>query len=362
MITRIFFHNDIDGIFSTAIYANISECLKGIDYSLHPVATSMRGPQFNALIKRYCEKDQIIILDYQYHPEAALWIDHHQNEEMGYDPIHNSKIIYDHRAKSAAGLVKRFFTQFGAVPKYVTELADSADMVDSANYPSIDYIFTSKDPVMKLNAFLSASFPSDMIYSRIVEILERCGLNLDKALYLLNIDGSYVENSYYKALKIKDRLQIFGNVTVVMVKYYYQFPRYAENLIAPSVKYNIRVCDESKTEYKISMGFNKWSGCSNPFNIGRFLAANKLSRRGGGHYNVGSTYIDKKDLDDFIELLCETVNEEEDMEKYGVDRENDPVEKKAEELVKTGEVKNIQKAREKAVKDGGQKPEDELPH
>lgn len=38
------------------------------------------------------------------------------------------------------------------------------------------------------------------------------------------------------------------------------------------------------------------------------------------------------------------------MEKYGVDKNNDPVEKEAQEMVKTGKVKDIEKAREKASK------------
>ena len=39
------------------------------------------------------------------------------------------------------------------------------------------------------------------------------------------------------------------------------------------------------------------------------------------------------------------------MEKYGVDKENDKIEKRAQEMVKTGEAKNIDKARKKAVKE-----------
>jgi hypothetical protein len=39
------------------------------------------------------------------------------------------------------------------------------------------------------------------------------------------------------------------------------------------------------------------------------------------------------------------------MEKYGVDKENDKIEKKAEDLVKTGAAKSIDAAREQAVKE-----------
>ena len=37
------------------------------------------------------------------------------------------------------------------------------------------------------------------------------------------------------------------------------------------------------------------------------------------------------------------------MEKYGVDKENDKIEKKAQELVKTGECKSLSDARRIAV-------------
>jgi hypothetical protein len=39
------------------------------------------------------------------------------------------------------------------------------------------------------------------------------------------------------------------------------------------------------------------------------------------------------------------------MEKYGVDKENDKVEKKAQDLVKTGEAKNISQARRIAAEE-----------
>jgi hypothetical protein len=39
------------------------------------------------------------------------------------------------------------------------------------------------------------------------------------------------------------------------------------------------------------------------------------------------------------------------MEKYGVDKNNDKVEKRAQELVKTGKLKSLSSARQKALKE-----------
>ena len=71
----------------------------------------------------------------------------------------------------------------------------------------------------------------------------------------------------------------------------------------------------------------------------------------GGHYNVGSGTILESNINEFIDMISKLLNNEEDieMEKYGVDKA-DPVEKKAEDLIKTGEAKDISEARDVATK------------
>ena len=102
------------------------------------------------------------------------------------------------------------------------------------------------------------------------------------------------------------------------------------------------------------ISYNKWTDGENNVNIGTMLNQLKYLLKGGGHYNVGGGLLKVNDSEKFLDNLDVNLNKAEPMteepeggmEKYGVDKEADPVEAKAEEMVKTGEAKTIQEARE----------------
>jgi hypothetical protein len=72
---------------------------------------------------------------------------------------------------------------------------------------------------------------------------------------------------------------------------------------------------------------------------------------GGGQFNSGGGILNATDSERLLDDLSIHLNKEEpmdEMEKVGVDKESDPVESKAEMMVKTGEATDLNDARKKA--------------
>ena len=147
MITHIVFHADIDGIVSAAMILKQAD-----EYKLHPALSSQRN-KFQSFIKSMSipDEDRLIIVDFEKHDRADLWVDHHQNKDVGIHAVKNKKILYDPTAKSAARIL------WDHMPKSCHEsIIPITDMIDSAGYKNIDFIFKDLHPLMILRAYLES--------------------------------------------------------------------------------------------------------------------------------------------------------------------------------------------------------------
>jgi hypothetical protein len=299
---NIFFHNDIDGIMSAAAFCLATKAFDDNNYVLRPVPSVCRGQAFEKLLNGL---DNIYIFDYQYDSRATLWIDHHQNDKIGDEAIMMDKIVYDYRAKSAFDLVCSYVSKYH---KYEIrkDVIDAVNMIDSADYPSVEYIFSDTSPLMVLRSYLELEFPAEQIFSRLVELIVKTGFDIGLALKIANIDNSCVRRLRQKAMSMKQYIAVFGKVSVIRPREQLHYPRYAE-ILSANAKYNVRIFHESKAEKKISLSFNKWYSEGNGIHLGDYL--NKTCKRGGGHFNIGGGIIDsdkvEKWLDDFSILVGE---------------------------------------------------------
>lgn len=354
MVRHIVFHADVDGIFGAALFLHKS-LGDGMDnYVLHPALSSQRGDRFKERVihMNLAPDDELVIIDYENHDRSTLWIDHHFNPRMGDKPVKTNNIYYDSSKDSAAGLVAEML--YGK--KYSDDVSDlvlAADMIDRGKYPEIKYAFDSTDPAMLMRARIEHGFPAEMMFSRIVETLSDVDFDLVKANRRLDITEHDSNKLRADVDKVKRHIVIFNKISLIRQTRPSQFPRYAEYYLFPDIKYSVRASAISKTKLNIQIGFNKWQDEPNELNIGKFLMSLSYVR-GGGHKDVGGANMDPEIFERFMDdLSIETHNEEEEMpqeeemEKYAVDQ-TDPVEKKAEEMVKTGAAKNIDEAREKA--------------
>jgi hypothetical protein len=293
LINHIFFHDDLDGIISAAIFLDYKLRTEiGSLYRLYPVSSFIRGEKFNKIFSTITKNNynKKIILDYQYHKDADLWIDHHYNSEFGECSIHNENIVYDPKSKSAAALTIALTGQVWSMSQSQINIIN---MIDSGDYTSVNQIFKDKGPIMILRAYLEKVCPSEMMYSRVVEVVANSYMNIENALIKLKIDSSCVVELEKNAFQIKKSMVIIKNMSIVHQKRVNQFPRYSEYFNVPSLKYSLRLTHIGNQNIYFQLGYNNWQDKSNNFNIGKILSEleNEYVIRAGGHFNVGAGVI-----------------------------------------------------------------------
>jgi hypothetical protein len=368
----IFFHDDMDGIYTSAIFIKsfIENDTKNFPIKLCPVKTSMRGIKFNSFIKEICLKNinpNIIIIDYQYNDLCNIWIDHHQNKEFTDKTtnelieIYNKKhIIYSIGEKSATRvlynyIIKNQSNKLDVINNFIDDI-NIIDMIDSANYTNVNSVFNSLHPLMILRAYLeNMKLYIDNTYCRIVENIVKYDFDIDDLLFSMNIDNSEVLNLKKRALKIEKNIVKNINVGIIYCNSLYEYPRYSEFFVNQDLPYSIRIINHGEESIHCEIGANPWVEFRYDLNIGKFLSDLSYPISGGGHKKVGGAILKIGDLDKFLNQITTYINEGEDisMEKYSVDKE-DSVEKKANEIVKQASSENkeitIDDAREQAVK------------
>jgi len=365
-IHHVVFHDDIDGIVSAAIY--LHNHVKGSTYRLYPTSSSSRGEKLATMIKEMNlddERDVLVILDFENHSRSNLWVDHHFDVKIGEEEVRNSKVIYDPGSKSAARLVQSIPFKLSAVAKYPIAFLDTVDLIDQANYKTVGQIFNDNSPLMILRAYIERVFPSDMMFSRVVEMIAKTHFDFRKTIYQLKLNENILFSLKKEAEKISKYMIITGNFSTVNQRRINQYPRYSEFFIRPETKYSVRITPTGNGRVYMQIGYNKWSSNPNEINIGKALSKLSYLIRGGGHYGVGGAILNETDVDKLLDDLSIILNREEpleDMEKVGVDKEVDPIEVQAESMVKTGEEKNISDAREKVLKPKNEEKKEQEDH
>jgi oligoribonuclease NrnB/cAMP/cGMP phosphodiesterase (DHH superfamily) len=359
MTHHIFFHADMDGIFSAALVLN-KLCEKDEDYRLYPLTSNMRGEAFNSIISQIdsnSNNNTIYVLDFQHHDNADIWIDHHPNYMFGGEPIFNEKIYYDFKSLSTFSLVFKYINDYtnsieAEEQENIASIAQFIDMVDSARFPSVDFVFENNSPGMLIYAFLETIFSSKMTMSRVVEVLASRNMDLDKTAFVLGIPSDKTEYMKRKALTIKKYIEIYEDSKISLVRQSknFSYPRYSENYLYPHVRYNIRITPDMSRDYAyIQLSYNSWIDEPNKINIGGFLKKN-TKVKGGGHFNAGGGSINYNDIDSFMDDLSRAIHKSlgGDMEKYSVDKKEDPVENKAGLIKEAKDKETSSDDREKA--------------
>lgn len=354
-VHHVVFHDDIDGIVSAAIYLH-NHVGEG-SYRLYPTMSSNRGDKFNDIVRAMKLKgpDRLVILDYEFHPRADLWVDHHWDKRMGDEPVHNGQIHYDPSAKSAARLVHD--GRPNNHPPYNDAFLAMTETIDQAAYKTVEQIFTDTHPLMIMRAYIERSFPSEMMKCRLVEMLSRTHFDVKEANFRLRLDSECVHDLKKDVYRAKRDMVVFGTISVINQRRPNQFPRYAEYLVRPQTRYAVRLSRIGNKLLYLQLGYNKWFQTRNTVNIGAMLSQLKYLVKGGGHYNVGGGLVKEEDSDRLLDDLDILLNGREEkpmageMEKVGVDQEADPVESAAQDMVKTGKAESLDEARETVLSD-----------
>ncbi|MBI5220870.1 MAG: hypothetical protein HY978_03500, partial [Candidatus Liptonbacteria bacterium] len=158
MVFDIYFHNDFDGRASAAIIlawlkqrGDRAGKLMPIDYSLTP---AWLQPNF------FTGRRPTIVVDYPYHPGAAMWFDHHPTtfkradwqRQFRQDKSHRFESRYHSCAHQVYDALRK---DFGFRPPVVIKkLIPWADIEDSAGYRSAKQAVLSREPAFRIRTYM----------------------------------------------------------------------------------------------------------------------------------------------------------------------------------------------------------------
>lgn len=156
---HLYFHSPcFDGIISAVLMSDFLAMARSVeDIQLHVVNYGLR-----ATWKDLHLEQPAAVVDFLYHPGAAIWFDHHRttflDREMqaSYQCRKGPEIVYDGTTDSCAGLLWRhLWHEFGYCNAFHGEKVSWAEKIDAARYSSPAEAVWSKDPALRINAALA---------------------------------------------------------------------------------------------------------------------------------------------------------------------------------------------------------------
>lgn len=294
---HLYHHDDLDGVSTGAIMLDFLKSKGDNIISFTPLdyhaklAESWEGFEF---------KSPFILVDFQYHPQAGWWIDHHasafkktewqaayrDDEQHHYDPL----------SPSACGLAARFLerTHGYKLSPIVHELVRVVDVDDAAGYSTLQEALSLDEPYKKIQLLLGdTEMKKDHEqYMKFREFLVR-------NLATMRMEDIVAMPEYQDRLKMlrEQRLQADidlqqkavprGNVVLVDKGEGHNYAsRWACYEKFPDMPYSIQIHNRGG-EFKVSIGSNKWSKDQSKVDLGA-LARNY---GGGGHVGVGALFV-----------------------------------------------------------------------
>jgi len=336
-IYRIVFHNDLDGI---CCAAHFLQQIGSGDYVLHPVKTQIRGEKFERLISSFPKEDTVVVFDFQYHERCKIWVDHHINNVLPRE--YTKLLVNDTTALSAFQILN---------PTHAA--TEWVNIVDACKYPNAQFIFESDHPAMTLNRFIKSTFPHDMIYCRVAEILAKTNIDFERTIGILGLNAEDLVNRELEGCKRAAAFMCVHaeDISVIFESRSGEYPRYAEFYAQKHIAYAIRQVSTGNGKCQIEIGYNPFHRHKNNLDIGKYMKEHELLQTGGGHHDIGGGVMLEKNSEKFIQDFITTMTGDDCMEKLAVDP-TDSVEVEAAEMVKIGSAKSQEEGREKVVMEG----------
>lgn len=378
----VFYHADVDGIFSAARFLDLFGCINNIE--LVPVYSYQRGEEFEKMIHDRHENSKIHILDYEFNSFADTWIDHHPGASKETNTLKRIKVskefnhkdkqfnfIYNSECESAFSLVDDYVTEDADLDliekiKNIMAAKEIVNKIDSASYSNLKWPFESPHPLNIIRFFTDRSF-SKIEANALVLALYNYNFNLHKVVHFMGYDYKKMISTIKSSLGIiKSNMVINGDIAIISGLNKTQDIRYGVYYMYPEIKYVIKVFSSKKGISEVRVGRNPFI-THNPdrddrvnISIEEWIKNVPCVLGGaGGYSNIGAGTIKEEDISDFItDAVLTFYRKVEDMEKYSVDS-SDPIEEKAEKKAsKEGREVNAEDRKE-AVSESSDENESE---
>ena len=280
------YHRDFDGMVAAAVLAEALAATRG--------ETDMRLRSVNYDQRRnwqdFCEGLRFAVVDFHFHPRAEYWFDHHpttfldESLRATYQP--DERWAWDETSPSCPPLILRHAAEHWGFepPERFREMAYWSDVVDAAQFESVDQALFGEEPALRITRALSVPPEQDwtdtlaeamrfgdleQVASRpdVERAYERAARNRDKALrqFVPTVDSIEDSVLLYDASSNKIRRERFAPF------YHY-----------PEVHYSVGVIP-TRAGFHVSAGENPWNKPPDPVHVGELME----TYGGGGHRAVG---------------------------------------------------------------------------
>jgi hypothetical protein len=272
------------------------------------------GPNLQTIPEKWLSGDENAIVDFRFTASTRVtwYFDHHvtafANEAQRKTALtENNRYFHDGAYGSCTKLIadigqSRFSVDFARYQDLVTW----ANTIDTASFPSAAAAIDRTLPVMQLAAVIE-QHGDQQLYERVVPmLLENSIEDVASSDAIQTLWRPIATASEETQSRIEAALHVRGNVSYVelpdrALRASGKFVAYA---LAPDATYSVALL-RMKQHFKISVGFNPWSGHPRRHDIA------SICQRygGGGHPVVGAVSLPFDKLDDARRIALEIVAE-----------------------------------------------------
>ena len=281
---RIRYHRDFDGMVSGALLAHVLQ-----QRGEKPILLSVNYDE-RANWDSFEENNRFAIVDFHFHPRAEYWFDHHPTTFLSddlraaYTP--SERWLWDETSPSCPPLIIEHAAEhFGyEAPERFVDAARWSDVIDAAQFESVDQAIFGDDPALRIMRSLTAA-PTPAWVDTIATTL------VDESLHDVALRAD-VEKAHDRASRNRDKALEQFPPTVIWndsgVVFYdassskVRRERFAPFYHHPEVSYAVGVIP-TRAGYHITCGENPWNQPENGVHVGELMEG----YGGGGHRAVG---------------------------------------------------------------------------
>jgi len=290
---RVFYHDRcFDGAASAALFARFyrERVRDGAEFVFSGLV-HRAGALFD---ESKFDGDENAIVDFKYStsPKITWWFDHHQSafltpeDAAHFEQQPSSRKFYDPDYKSCTKLIATIGEKrFGFNVEPVKELVAWADIIDGAQFTSVNAAVEMREPAMKLTMVIESN-QDPQFASRLIPLLADRSLDqiIEEPFVAERIPP--LMERHQKSIEIlRQRTEckegtIFFDITDQDLEGYNKFVPY---YLHPDCIYSVGL-SKSSFRTKVAVGSNPWAHAENMVNLAEICER----YGGGGHARVGA--------------------------------------------------------------------------
>lgn len=294
----IYFHNDFDGRASAAVMLAFLRS-RGDDIA-HYIAVTYGDSNERGWNKENFFKGEnpVIVVDFQYHPQAAWWFDHHatgiknSSWRKRFKPDARHRLDPDFQSCChllCTTLARDFHWK---PPRHFKELAKWLDVIDGGNYRSAEQTIALREPALQINAFIEGFRHTARENTRIIALLAERPIPAIAKNPLVADAVRKLKKDIAKSMRFhRKHLQVFKKTTFidVMGDPLCGLLRFIPYYLYPGILYSIRL-KKRKIWWYLGIGADPWRRSLNRKHLGELMGR----YGGGGHKNIGAAEFTSK--------------------------------------------------------------------